>query len=64
MADLLGKQWLFGDPPQKVDVGHIFLALIVFFMGLGLALSARRQVQGDVLPPAKWSPARSPACRF
>lgn len=57
IADLLGKQWLFGDPPAKVDVGHIFLALIVFCLGIGLALSARRQVRGEVLPPAKWSPA-------
>jgi len=51
LAEVLGTQFIFGDTPQQVDVGHIFMALIVFFIGIGLALAARRKMAGQVLPP-------------
>lgn len=55
VAELLvagkGSQFLFGDPAESVDVGHVFMAILVFFIGLGLALAARRKVIGQVLPP-------------
>jgi F-type H+-transporting ATPase subunit a len=55
VAELLvagkGSQFLFGDPAESVDVGHVFMAILVFLIGLGLALAARRKVIGQVLPP-------------
>lgn len=48
---------LMGDPPERVDVGHVFMALIVFILGLGMALAARRKVIGQVLPPKTFGAA-------
>ena len=51
IADAMGKQFIFGDEPQQIDVGHIFMGLIILFIGLGLAFAARRKVAGQILPP-------------
>ncbi|TNF32725.1 MAG: ATP synthase F0 subunit A [Deltaproteobacteria bacterium] len=48
---------LMGDPAERVDVGHVFMAILVFLMGLGMALAARRKVVGKVLPPKTFGAA-------
>lgn len=57
VADLIGPQFFFGDPAEKIDVGHIFVGIIVLFIGLGLALAARRKVTGQILPPQRFGAA-------
>jgi len=57
IAEVLGDQWIFGDPSTVVDVSHLFYGLVVLFIGLGLALSARRKIKDELLPPSRWGAA-------
>lgn len=57
VADLIGPSFIDKDPAAKLNVAHIFLGVLVFIIGILMALSARRKVLGQVLPPNKWGAA-------
>ncbi len=54
VADAIGPSWIDKSPPNKLDVAHIFLGLLVVIFIIGMALAARRKVKG-VLPARTWS---------
>jgi len=54
VADMIGPS-LLGEPSAKLNVGHLFMGVLVFFIGIGMAMSARGKVlasQGR--PPKQW----------
>lgn len=57
VADMIGPSFIDGDPPAKLNVAHIFFGVLVFIIGILMALAARRKVLGQVLPPNKWGAA-------
>ncbi|MFT7580562.1 MAG: F-type H+-transporting ATPase subunit a [Myxococcota bacterium] len=56
VAEMIGPSWIDGEPASQLNVGHIFLGLLTFLVGLGMAFAARRKVRGE-LPPKKWGAA-------
>jgi F-type H+-transporting ATPase subunit a len=57
VAELIGPSFIDKDPAAKLNVAHIFFGVLVFFIGIFMALAARRKVMGQVLPPNKWGAA-------
>ncbi|MBL8788666.1 MAG: F0F1 ATP synthase subunit A [Deltaproteobacteria bacterium] len=57
VAGMIGPSFIDKDPATKLNVGHIFMGLLVFVIGIGLALAARRKVKGSVLPPKSFGAA-------
>ncbi|MCC6619651.1 MAG: F0F1 ATP synthase subunit A [Deltaproteobacteria bacterium] len=54
VADMIGPS-LMGEPSTNLNVGHLFMGVLVFFVGVGMALSARKKVlESQGRPPAKW----------
>jgi len=49
---------LMGDPSSKLNIGHVLMGILVFFIGIGMAFAARGAVlkggDGAGLPPKKW----------
>ncbi len=57
VANLIGPSIIYKDPAPSLNVAHVFFGIIVFFIGIGLALAARRKLKGDILPPKTWGAA-------
>ncbi len=57
IATAIGPSIIYKDPPATLSVGHIFFGVLVFFIGISMALAARRKLKGDILPPKTWGAA-------
>lgn len=57
VAELMGPSFIDGDAPAKLNVAHVFFGVFIFLIGILMALSARRKIKGQVLPPNKWGAA-------
>jgi F-type H+-transporting ATPase subunit a len=57
VAQMIGPSMIDKDPAAKLNVAHIFIGVLVFFIGIGLALAARRKVVGTNLPPKSFGAA-------
>ncbi len=57
VAHMIGPSMIDKDPAAKLNVAHIFIGVLVFFIGIGLALAARRKVIGTNLPPKSFGAA-------
>ncbi|MFO0749466.1 MAG: F0F1 ATP synthase subunit A [Myxococcota bacterium] len=53
VANMIGPS-LLGEKAEKLNVGHIFMGLLVFVIGIGMALAVRKKVRESSLPPQKW----------
>jgi F-type H+-transporting ATPase subunit a len=57
VANLIGPSIIYKDPAPTLNVAHIFFGVLIFLIGIGMALAARRKVSGQVLPPKTWGAA-------
>lgn len=57
VAKMIGPSIIDKDPAERLNVAHVFLGLLVFIIGIGLALAARRKVIGTNLPPKSFGAA-------
>lgn len=57
VAGLIGPSFVDKDPAAKLNVAHVFFGVLVFIIGILLALAARRKIVGQVLPPKSFGAA-------
>jgi F-type H+-transporting ATPase subunit a len=57
VASLIGPSIVDKDGPAKLNVAHVFFGVLVFIIGILLALAARKKVVGTVLPPKSFGAA-------
>ena len=57
VASLLGPSFVDKDPAAKLNVAHVFFGVLVFIVGILMALAARRKIVGQVLPPKSFGAA-------
>jgi len=57
IAEMIGPSFIDKDAPAKLNVAHIFFGVLIFAIGILMALSARRKITGQILPPNKWGAA-------
>lgn len=57
VAGLIGPSFVDKDPAAKLNVAHVFFGVLVFIVGILLALAARRKIVGNVLPPKSFGAA-------
>lgn len=57
VAGMMGPSIIDKDPAAKLNVAHVFIGSLVFLIGIGLALAARKKVLGSNLPPKSFGAA-------
>lgn len=57
VASMIGPSIIDKDPASKLNVAHIFVGLLVFIIGIALALAARKKVMSSNLPPKSFGAA-------
>ena len=57
VASMIGPSVIDKDPAGKLNVAHIFIGSLVFLIGIGLALAARKKVMSSNLPPKSFGAA-------
>lgn len=57
VASLIGPSFVDKEPAANLNVAHVFFGVLVFIIGILLALAARRKIVGQVLPPKSFGAA-------
>lgn len=57
IAEAIAPSFVDQSPADELNVGHIFVAIVVFLIGISLALAARGRIKKSVLPPEKFGAA-------